>query len=86
MVWYRKTWPLAKCTAQREQGFEFKVSQALSMVGGLKTKSGAYSLSRGNTLEVTLCLKNMRLKIKATNEILPSMFLSHDMALGAIPR
>jgi hypothetical protein len=30
--------------------------------------------------------KIMRLKIKATNEILWSMFLSHDQALGAIPR
>jgi hypothetical protein len=36
MVWYRKIWPLAKRTAQREQGFEFKVSKALSIVGGLK--------------------------------------------------
>jgi hypothetical protein len=26
MVWYRKIQPLAKHTAQREQGFEFKVS------------------------------------------------------------
>jgi hypothetical protein len=26
MVWYRKMRPLAKRTAQREQGFEFKVS------------------------------------------------------------
>jgi hypothetical protein len=33
-----------------------------------KTKSGASSVSRGNTLEVevTLCLEIMRLKIKAT--------------------
>jgi hypothetical protein len=37
-------------------------------------------------LEVTLCLEIMRLKIKATNEISQSMFLSHDLALGAIPR
>ncbi len=26
MVWYRKNWPLPKPTAQREQGFELKVS------------------------------------------------------------
>jgi hypothetical protein len=26
MAWHRKIWPLTKCTAQREQGFEFKVS------------------------------------------------------------
>jgi hypothetical protein len=26
MVWYRIFWPLVKRTAQREQGFEFKVS------------------------------------------------------------
>jgi hypothetical protein len=26
MVWYRKIWPLAKYTAQHEQGFEFRVS------------------------------------------------------------
>ncbi len=37
-------------------------------------------------LEETLCLKIMRLKIRATNEILQCMFLSHDQALGAIPR
>jgi hypothetical protein len=36
-------------------------------------------------LEETLCLKIMRLKIRATHEILRSMFLSHDRALGAIP-
>jgi hypothetical protein len=59
---------------------------ALSVVGGLKTKSGASSVSGGNTLEVTLCLEIMRLKIRATNKILWSMFLSHDWALGAIPR
>jgi hypothetical protein len=28
----------------------------------------------------------MRLKIKVTNEISPSMFLSHDQSQGAIPR
>jgi hypothetical protein len=37
-------------------------------------------------LEETLCSKMMRLKIRATNEILRSMFLIHDWALGAIPR
>jgi hypothetical protein len=37
-------------------------------------------------LEGTLCLEIMRLKIKATNEILRSMFLSHDQSQGAIPR
>jgi hypothetical protein len=37
-------------------------------------------------LEETLCLKIMRLKIRSTNEISRSMFLSHDLALGAIPR
>jgi hypothetical protein len=37
-------------------------------------------------LEGTLYLEIMRLKIKATNEILQSMFLSHDQSLGAIPR
>jgi hypothetical protein len=36
-------------------------------------------------LEETLCLKILRLEIKATNEILWSTFLSHDLALGAIP-
>jgi hypothetical protein len=86
MVWYRKIWPLTTCTAQREQGFEFKASYALSITGGLKTKSGASSVSRGNMLEVTLCLEIMRLKIKATNEILRSMFLSHDQSQRAIPR
>ncbi len=35
-------------------------------------------------LEVTLCLEIMRVKIKATHEIL-SMFFSHDLAKGAIP-
>jgi hypothetical protein len=58
----------------------------LSIAGGLKTKSGASSVSRGDMLEVTLCLEIMRQKIKATNEILQSMFLSHDLAQGAIPR
>jgi hypothetical protein len=58
----------------------------LSIVGGLKTKSSASSVSGGNTLEETLYSKIMRLKIRATNEILRSMFLSHDQALGAIPR
>ncbi len=51
-----------------------------------KTKSGVSSVSRGNTLEGTLSLEIMRLKIKATNEILQSMFLSHDQSQGAIPR
>jgi hypothetical protein len=37
-------------------------------------------------LEGTLCLENMRLKIKAANEILRSMFLGHDRSQGAIPR
>jgi hypothetical protein len=37
-------------------------------------------------LEVTLCLEIMRLQIKATNEILQSMFLSHDQSQGAILR
>jgi hypothetical protein len=49
-------------------------------------KSGASSVSEGNTLEETLCPKIMRLNIRATNEILRSMFLTHDWALGAIPR
>jgi hypothetical protein len=35
-------------------------------------------------LDVTLCLEIMRLKIKVTNEISRSMFLRHDLALGAI--
>jgi hypothetical protein len=52
----------------------------LSIVGGLKTKSGASSVSGGDMLEETLCLEIMRLKIRATNEILRSMFLSHDQA------
>jgi hypothetical protein len=46
-------------------------------------KSGASSVSGGDMLEGTLCLEIMRLKIRATNEILWSMFLSHDQALGA---
>jgi hypothetical protein len=37
-------------------------------------------------LEVTLYLEIMRLKVKATNEILRSMFLSPDLAQGAITR
>ncbi len=37
-------------------------------------------------LEVTLCLEMMRLKIMATDEILQSMFLSHDQSQGAITR
>jgi hypothetical protein len=37
-------------------------------------------------LEVTLCLESMRVNIKATNEILQSMFLSHDQSQGTIPR
>jgi hypothetical protein len=37
-------------------------------------------------LEGTLCLEIMRLKIEATNEILRSMFLSHDPSQGAISR
>jgi hypothetical protein len=49
-------------------------------------KSGASSASGGNTLEETLCLKIMRLKIRATNEIMRSMFLSYDLALGAVQR
>jgi hypothetical protein len=48
--------------------------------------SGASSVSGGDTFEETLGLKIMRLKIRATNEILWSMFLSHDQDLGAIPR
>ncbi len=51
-----------------------------------KTKSGASSVSRSGTLEGTLCLEIMRLKIKVTNEILRSMFLSLDQSQGAIPR
>jgi hypothetical protein len=51
-----------------------------------KTKSGASSVSRSGTLEGTLCLEIMRLEIKATNEILPSMFLSHDQSQEAILR
>jgi hypothetical protein len=51
-----------------------------------KTKSGASSVSRGDKLEGTLCLEIMRLKIKATNEISWSTFLSHDQSQGAIPR
>jgi hypothetical protein len=35
-------------------------------------------------LEDTLCSKNISLKFRATNEKLWSMFLSHDLALGAI--
>ncbi len=50
-----------------------------------KTKSDASSVNGGDMLEGTLCLENMRLKIKATNEILQSMFLSHDQSQGAIP-
>ncbi len=57
----------------------------LSKAGGLKTK-GASSVSRGETLEVTLSLEIMILKIKATNKILWSMFLSHDQSQGAISR
>ncbi len=55
-------------------------------MGGLKTKSGASSVSGGDTLEETLYSKIMRLKIRATNKVLRSMFLSDDWALGAIPR
>jgi hypothetical protein len=51
-----------------------------------KTKSGASSVSRSGMLEGTLCLEIMRLKIKVTNEILQSMFLSLDQSQGAIPR
>ena len=58
----------------------------LSITGGLKTKSGVSSVSGGNTLEVTPYLEIMRLKIKATNEISQSMFLSHDQSQGAIQR
>ncbi len=39
-----------------------------------KTKSGVSSVSRDNTLEETLCLEILRLKIEVTNEILRSMF------------
>ncbi len=51
-----------------------------------KTKSGVSSVSRSGTLKGTLCLEIMRFKIKATHEILQSMFLSHDLSQGAIPR
>jgi hypothetical protein len=37
-------------------------------------------------LEGTLCFEIMRLKIKVTNEISWSMFLSLDQSQGAIPR
>jgi hypothetical protein len=37
-------------------------------------------------LEGTLCLENLRLKIKVKNEISWSMFLSLDQSQGAIPR
>jgi hypothetical protein len=47
---------------------------------------GASSVSGGNMLEETLCLTSMRVQIWATNETSRSMFLSHDWALGAIPR
>jgi hypothetical protein len=58
----------------------------LIIVGRLKIKSGASSVSGGNTLEETLGSKIMRLKIRASKEILRSIFLSHDPALGANPR
>ena len=58
----------------------------LSVVGGLKTKSGVSSESGGDTLEGTLCLEIIRLKLRATNKILLSMFFSHGLILGAIPR
>jgi hypothetical protein len=58
----------------------------LTHIGVHHTKSGASSVSGGNTLEGTLCLEILRLKIRATNEIFWSMFLSHDLALGAILR
>jgi hypothetical protein len=48
-------------------------------------KSGASSVIGGNTREETLCSKIMRLKIRATNELFQSIFLSHDPALEAIP-
>jgi hypothetical protein len=48
--------------------------------------SGAFSVSRSSTLEGTICSEIMRLKIKATNEILWSVFLSHDQSQGEIPR
>ncbi len=51
-----------------------------------KTKSGASSVSRSGTLEGTLWSKIMIVKIKVTNEILQSMFLSLDQFQGAIPR
>ncbi len=62
------------------------MSKALNIVGRLKTKSGAFSVSAGDTLEETPCSKIVRLKIRATNEISWSMFLSHDWALEVIPR
>jgi hypothetical protein len=57
-----------------------------SVARSKKTKSDASSVRRGDTLEGTLCLEIMRLKIKVTNELLPSVFLSHDQSQGAIPR
>jgi hypothetical protein len=36
-------------------------------------------------LEGTLCFEIMRLKVKVTDEILQSMFLSLDQPRGAIP-
>ncbi len=48
--------------------------------------SGASSVSRSGTLEGTICLEIMRLKIKVTNEISRSMFLSLDQSRRAIPR
>ncbi len=51
-----------------------------------KTESGTSSVSRSGTLEGTLCLEIMILKIKVTNEILWSMFLSLDQSQEAIPR
>jgi hypothetical protein len=62
------------------------VSLAKSVSRTEKTKSGAIFVSRSGTLEGTLCLEIMRLKIKVTNEISRSMFLSLDQSQGAIPR
>jgi len=51
------------------------VSYAKSVAWTKKTKSGASSVSRGNTLEGTLCMEIMRLKIRATHEISQGVFL-----------
>ena len=75
--WHRKHVPLVPmpgCVLSKEHSKDWK------------TKSGASSASRSGMLEGTCCLETMRLKIMATNEILQSMFLSHDQSQGAIPR